>query len=62
MKVRVEQDVCIGCGLCCQLVPAVFEMNAEGKAQAVETEIAGGEEEACRDAATQCPVEAIKIE
>lgn len=62
MKVRVDQESCIACGLCLQLVPAVFESGPDGKAQAVAGDIKGEQEEACREAASQCPVEAIKIE
>jgi len=32
-KVRVDQDVCIGDGICASLCPDVFEMNDEGKSQ-----------------------------
>ena len=34
MKAIVNQDSCIGCGLCISTVPEVFEVNADGKAEA----------------------------
>ena len=34
MKAYVDQDVCIGCGMCTSLAPDVFQMNGEGKAEA----------------------------
>ena len=34
MKAIVNQDPCIGCGLCISTVPEVFEVNADGKAEA----------------------------
>ena len=34
MKATVNQDTCIGCGLCISTVPEVFEVNADGKAEA----------------------------
>ena len=34
MKAIVNQDTCIGCGLCISTVPEVFEVNADGKAEA----------------------------
>jgi ferredoxin len=61
MKAIVDKDLCIGCGLCVEVCPEVFEMNddkAEAKVNPVPPEV----EETCRDAAGQCPVEAIKIE
>ena len=33
MKAIVNQDTCIGCGLCISTVPEVFEVNADGKAE-----------------------------
>ncbi|MBC8585988.1 ferredoxin [Oscillospiraceae bacterium NSJ-64] len=34
MKAFVEQDTCIGCGLCCGMCDTVFCMNEAGKAEA----------------------------
>ena len=31
MKAIVNQDSCIGCGLCISTVPEVFEVNADAK-------------------------------
>ena len=36
MKVRVDQEKCIGCGLCTSLAEAVFAFNDEGKVSAGE--------------------------
>jgi len=54
---KVDQDLCVGCGLCTQVCADVFEMNAEGKAAV----IAGADEGAdcVQDAIDQCPVGAI---
>jgi ferredoxin len=61
MKARVDQDLCVGCGLCPEICPEVFEMDGD-KAVAKVDEVPAGAEDACRDAAEQCPAEAIKIE
>jgi len=53
MAVKVDQEKCIGCGLCANLAPEVFEMNDEGKAVVVNPSADAG------DVASQCPVEAI---
>jgi ferredoxin len=61
MKVTVDEEECIGCGVCVSVCPDVFELNDDGKAIV----IAGADCEAagcCEDAASQCAVEAIKIE
>ena len=33
MKATVDPDLCIGCGVCPNLAPDVFEMNDEGIAE-----------------------------
>ncbi len=33
MKYQVDQDLCIGCGMCESLCPDVFRINEEGKAE-----------------------------
>lgn len=59
MKVIVDVDACIGCGVCENLCPDAFVINEEGKAVATP----GAGEAACtRDAADSCPVQAITIE
>lgn len=60
MKVRVNQDKCIGCGLCTSLVEAVFTFNDEGKA--VAGDVSANDEAAVNDAVASCPVEAIEVE
>ena len=61
MKVIVE-ETCIGCGLCSQTCPEVFEMTDDGALAIVKLDVVPHEvEESCRAAAADCPVEAIKI-
>ena len=36
MRANVDQNVCIGCGLCAGMVPEVFRMNDDGKAEAYQ--------------------------
>ncbi len=60
MKATVTDD-CTACGLCVDTCPEVFEMGdtkAEVKVDVVPAEA----EDACRDSAEGCPVNAILIE
>ena len=62
MKAIVDKDLCIECGLCHDLCPEVFQIGDDGKAIAKADEIPDEVKASCRDAAQQCPTEAIKIE
>jgi ferredoxin len=61
MKAVVDKETCIGCTLCVQVCPEVFRM-ADDKAAAYVDPVPQAAESACREAAQQCPVEAIKIQ
>jgi len=62
MKASVDRELCIGCGLCAEICPDVFEMDDESIAQAIVAVIPADAEEAAKEAASSCPVEAIAIE
>ncbi|HIT17007.1 MAG TPA: ferredoxin [Candidatus Caccosoma faecigallinarum] len=58
-KVKVDQEACIGCGMCVSLASAVFAFDASGeKAEVISDEVDSSVEEA----AASCPVSAIVIE
>jgi len=58
-KVTVDAETCVGCGLCEQNCPDVFEMKDDGIAYIKVNECASCDLE---ETASQCPVEAIKVE
>jgi ferredoxin len=60
MTATVLNDVCIGCGLCVEICPEVFQMEND-KAIAYSNPVPAAKSESCRQAAEQCPVEAIQI-
>lgn len=60
MKATVNDDLCIGCGLCESICPAVFEMQAEVAVVIVDP-VPEAEEANCREAAGNCPVSAIDL-
>lgn len=57
MKVRVEEDKCIGCGVCVNSCPEVFELNDENKAIVLED----ADFDSCDldEAIDNCPTDAI---
>ncbi len=61
MKVRVDENLCTGCGLCADICPEVFEMGDDVSIVKVDN-ISSELEEKVREAAESCPVEAIIIE
>ncbi len=62
MKVYVDQDLCISCGLCISTCEEVFVWNDDEKAEAVKPEVEEDLQEAVKEAVDSCPTEAIKIE
>lgn len=60
MEVKVDKDLCVGCGLCANMAPEVFTMEDDGKAGVLPT--AAGNEAAAKEAAEACPVSAITVE
>ncbi len=63
MKVKINQEECIGCGSCQAACSEVFELNEQGKAILKENQSEQGEtqEDCAKDGADICPVEAIEI-
>lgn len=56
-KPVVDQDVCISCGLCVSICPAVFRFNSVGKSEAYDPQ--GDTESQIQTAIDGCPVQAI---
>ncbi len=71
MKVSINRDKCIGCGVCESTCPDVFKLAEDGKSSVVEKHRKGslGEGKVDKDltqcveeAETSCSVEAISTE
>lgn len=60
MKVKVNQEACIGCGACQALVPDIFEIDDSGLATAKDIKIDEELEEEVMDALEGCPTSAIE--
>jgi ferredoxin len=59
MEVRVN-DECSACGICEDICPEVFELGDE-KAEVKKNPVPDEFEDKCREAAEECPSEAIEI-
>ncbi len=53
-------DQCIGCGLCANTCPEVFELKDDGLAKAVDEDVAEANLEDAKMAMEGCPVDAIE--
>lgn len=58
MTVKVDQELCIGCGICVDACADVFSFNADGKAEAIKQSC-----DTCNleEVADLCPVNAIEV-
>ena len=61
MKVRVDADLCTGCGLCVDICPEVFEIQDDISVVLVD-DAPDEQAEAVGEAVEACPVEAIRVE
>ena len=61
MKVRIDPDLCTGCGLCTDSVPDVFKMAGD-VAEVTKADVPANLEKAVKEAAEDCPAEAIIVE
>lgn len=58
MLVKINEEECIGCGVCAQICPEVFQLDDEaGKARVVRVQGA----DCAREAADSCPVGCIEV-
>ena len=55
--VYVDPDICIGCTLCNQICPSVYEMQADGESKAVKP--CDDTPEKLEQSIEACPVDAI---
>ena len=61
MKATVDKDTCTGCNLCVETCPDVFRMDDDDIAFAFANPVPAAAEACCREAADDCPVEAITV-
>ena len=56
----VDQEKCIGCGLCVTIASESFDFVDSGKAEVIDPR--GNSEEEIQEAVDSCPVDAIRWE
>lgn len=62
MKAKVDENACIGCGLCESTCPEVFKMNDDNIAEVIVDQVPAEAEASCREAEENCPTDAISLE
>jgi ferredoxin len=55
--IKVDQNKCIGCGLCAGKCPETFQMNLDGKSELINDKNTPCAQEVVRD----CPTKAISL-
>ncbi|NQS99581.1 MAG: ferredoxin [Candidatus Omnitrophica bacterium] len=61
MKAQVNEELCVGCGLCADICTEVFVMEGD-KAKIKANPVPEASSECSQKAKEDCPVEAIIIE
>lgn len=62
MKLVLDYDKCIGCGLCFMLKSDFFSLDDDGYCMLKKTEASSEEEIKIKEVICVCPTNAIKIE
>jgi ferredoxin len=59
---RVDDELCVGTGVCEATAPDLFEVGDDGVSHVLVDSIPADRLEAAREAAANCPTRALKVE
>lgn len=59
LKLKVDEDLCTGCQVCCDTAPKTFRLKDAGVAEAFNPQ--GDDDDTIMQAAQSCPVDAISV-
>jgi ferredoxin len=62
MRAFVDETTCIGCGLCADTCPEVYEIRDDGVSHVLLDPVPPELQECVRDTVDSCPVTAISVE
>lgn len=60
MKVKVNQEACIGCGACEAISDEIFKINDAGLSEVISPEVSEDKVELAKEAIESCPTAAIE--
>ncbi|GAA2617386.1 ferredoxin [Streptomyces axinellae] len=61
MRIEIDQDRCVGAGMCAMTAPGVFTQDDDGFSEVLPGREDGTGEPLVREAMRACPVQAISL-
>jgi ferredoxin len=61
LKVVVDRSRCVGTGICESTVPAIFEIDDDGRLVVLDDTVAPDRLDAVRSAIANCPTQALSL-
>lgn len=62
MKPKIDQNECIGDGICSDICPEVFELRDDGVSYVINEEAGDELADKIQEAISECPTAAISVE